>query len=64
MLAARKTLSPSICFVKLIFNEAILKPRLEGRKEHESELKLVSSPAATASLDKQVTGQLLICLEK
>ena len=41
-----------------------MKPRLEGRKEHESELKLFSSPAATASLDKQVTGQLFICLEK
>ena len=41
-----------------------MKLRLEGRKEHESELKLFSSPAAAASFDKQVTGQLLICLEK
>ena len=52
VLSARKTLRSSICFGKLvIFNEAILRPRLEGRKVCKSELKLLDSIAAASFVD-------------
>jgi len=52
VLAASKTLSSPICFGKLvIFNEAILRPHLEGRKVYESELKILDSIAAALFVD-------------